>query len=75
MVSAALKSLCPGAMRLMAADDGTSTWRVSPASVFTVNVLPLIALMVPKKWDGAWAFNSGVATSNAQESAMHAIEA
>jgi hypothetical protein len=33
----------------MAAVEGTSNWRTSPASVFTVTVAPLIAVMVPKK--------------------------
>ena len=40
--------LFPGAMRLRIAVVGTWTWCTSPASVFTVSVSPLMAVMLPR---------------------------
>ncbi len=66
-VSALLRSFCPGEMRLIAVVEGTSNWRTSPASVFTVTVVPPMAVMVPTKreGDGVCARRKGAARRNA----------
>jgi hypothetical protein len=70
MVSAELRSFWPGEMRLIAAVDGTSTWRASPVSGFTVRVVPSMAVIVPRKREGACAAAVGVTESEAADKAM-----
>ncbi len=77
IVTAALKFFSPGAMRRIAAVEGTSTWRTSPASVFIVSVLPLMAVIVPPKLAAvcapAMAAASPAATRSAIDSATHTM--
>ena len=65
LIAAASLNFCPGSTRLMLAPSGTVTCFSSPASVFTVRLLPLMAVIEPTNRGACAKAIAGTSTASA----------